>query len=266
MIDNPANPYDRPDGFGIEPSEGPVEIADTVAEHNKGDGIDSKARNTYIHNCIVANNSCDGIKLWGRDGRIENCLIYGTGDGVGGPSPWAGIVIDQVEDPGAYFEIVNTTVHDNPEREAYMMYVQYPPSSTPITLVMRNTIVAGGGGPVYIGDAVDFTADHCLFHRPEGDVQIHANGRDYTAAQIEAGELGPGNLSRDPLFASPAWGAEGDYHLQPGSPAIDAGTCEGAPNIDLEYAPRPQGEECDIGAYESSAARMQQRGRRFKLS
>ena len=251
VIDNPANPYDRPDGFGIEPSEGPVEIADTVAEHNKGDGIDSKARNTYIHNCIVANNSCDGIKLWGRDGRIENCLIYGTGDGVGGPSPWAGIVIDQVEDPGAYFEIVNTTVHDNPEREAYMMYVQYPPSSTPITLVMRNTIVAGGGGPVYIGDAVDFTADHCLFHRPEGDVQIHANGRDYTAAQIEAGELGPGNLSRDPLFVSPAWGAEGDYHLRPGSPAIDAGTCEGAPDVDLEYAPRPQGAACDIGAYET---------------
>jgi len=250
IIDNPNNPYDRPDGLGIEPSEGPIEIADSVAEHNKGDGLDSKAKNTYIHNCIVANNSCDGIKLWGGGSKVENCLIYGTGDGVGSASPWAGIVIDQVDQQNARFEIVNTTLHDNPRREAYMMYVQYPPSNTPITLIMRNTIIAGGQGILYIGDAVNFTAEHNLFYRPGEDVQVYANGRNYTASQIESGELGPGNISRDPLFISPAWGTTGDYHLQEGSPAIDHGTSTGAPSVDLEYKPRPQGAEYDIGAYE----------------
>ncbi len=63
--DGTNRPYDRPDGFGIESSNGPIEIVDCVVEHNRGDGLDSKAANTYIHNCIVANNSCDGIKLWG---------------------------------------------------------------------------------------------------------------------------------------------------------------------------------------------------------
>jgi hypothetical protein len=251
ITDNPQNPYDRPDGFGIEPSEGPVEIVDTLVEHNKGDGLDSKAQNTYIHNCVVANNSCDGIKLWGHNSRIENCLIYGTGDGIGGASPWAGIVIDQVEHPNAHFEIINTTLHDNPERKAYSMYVQYPPSDTPITVVMRNTIIVSGGGPVYVGDVVNFTVTHSIFYRPGQEVQIYANGRDYTAEQIEAGELGEGNISRNPLFARPAWWEEGDYHLQPGSPAIDSGMSgEGIPEVDLEYIPRPQGDAPDIGAYE----------------
>ncbi len=45
--------YDRPDGLGIEPSEGPVEISHTTVRHNRGDGIDSKARSTYIHHCVV---------------------------------------------------------------------------------------------------------------------------------------------------------------------------------------------------------------------
>ncbi|MBN1419590.1 MAG: right-handed parallel beta-helix repeat-containing protein [Planctomycetes bacterium] len=41
-----------------------------------------------------------------------------------------------------------------------------------------------------------------------------------------------------------------DYRLHPDSPAIDAGTCEGAPETDIEGNPRPLGAGCDIGAYE----------------
>ncbi|MEI6309155.1 MAG: right-handed parallel beta-helix repeat-containing protein, partial [bacterium] len=89
MIDNPDLPYDRPDGFGIEPSEGPIEILRTRAGHNRGDGLDSKAAHTTIDRCTVANNFCDGVKLWAHDSKITNTLIYGTGDGVGGGSPWA---------------------------------------------------------------------------------------------------------------------------------------------------------------------------------
>jgi hypothetical protein len=73
------NPYDRPDGFGIEPSEGPIEISDTIAEHNLGDGLDSKSANTDIHHCIVANNRCDGVKLWQGGSKIENTSSMGQG-------------------------------------------------------------------------------------------------------------------------------------------------------------------------------------------
>lgn len=247
--DGSNRPYDRPDGFGIEPSDGPVEIMDCIVEHNRGDGLDSKAGNTYFHNCIVANNSCDGIKLWGDNSKVHNCLVYGTGDGVPVPIPWAGLVIG-TETQNAYFEIINTTIHNVPQTHNHPMYVQYD-SPAPITLVVRNSIIAGGYGVVFIGDSVNFIADHNIFYRPGDDIQVYANGMDYTSQQIESGELGQGNLSRDPLFVAPAWGSQGDYHLQQESPGVDAGVSgAGIPYFDLEYIQRPQGDGYDIGAYE----------------
>jgi hypothetical protein len=41
-----------------------------------------------------------------------------------------------------------------------------------------------------------------------------------------------------------------DHHLQPGSPAVDAGTVKGAPTTDIEGNGRPCGSGVDIGAYE----------------
>lgn len=54
-------------------------------------------------------------------------------------------------------------------------------------------------------------------------------------------------LTSDPMLVN---GLEGDVHLQPGSPAIDAGTCAGAPATDFEGTARPQMNGCDIGADE----------------
>ena len=130
------------------------------------------------------------------------------------------------------------------------MYVQYG-SHVTVNLVMRNTIVADGYGPVFFGESVNLTAEHNLFYRSGSNVQVEANGREYTSQQIEAGSLGKGNICKDPLFVKPAWGGSGDYHLKQGSPAIDSGM-GGAdiPVVDLEYNPRPKGNGYDIGTYE----------------
>ncbi|MEM2896224.1 MAG: right-handed parallel beta-helix repeat-containing protein [Candidatus Bathyarchaeia archaeon] len=252
------SPYDRPDGFGIEPSNGPIEIVNCVAEHNRGDGFDSKAEKTYIHNCISANNFADGIKVWGDGSRVENCLIYGTGDGDATPTPWSGLVIDQVEKPNARFELVNIAIHDNPQRTGYPMYAQYD-VPTPIKIFMVNCIVANDEGEAYFGDSVKLEVHHSLFYRPGEAVQVHANGRDYTSQEIEAGALGDGCLSRDPLFFSPAWGKTGDYRLKLDSPCIDAGSnVPNLPKTDLEGNPRimdgdKDGEAVvDMGPYEAT--------------
>jgi len=63
-----------------------------------------------------------------------------------------------------------------------------------------------------------------------------------------------GNISIDPLFINVG---TGDYHLQTNSPAIDAGTAEGAPVADFGGVSRPQDGDgngaavIDMGAFES---------------
>ncbi len=244
--DGSNRPYDRPDGFGIEPSQGPILIEDTVAAHNYGDGLDSKAANTVIRRAVVANNSCDGVKLWAGGSRVENTLIYGRGDGNPEPSPWAPIVIDQVEQAGARFEIVNVTVDDYVGHN-YLMYVQYD-NPVPVQVTVRNTVFSGRGPecPIYVGAASTLTADHNLFYLPQNETILTHGAAAYTCADIAS--LGAGNLCGDPRFVRPAWGEVGDYHLQAGSPAIDAGAADGVPTVDLEN--RPRDAHPDIGAYE----------------
>lgn len=58
-----------------------------------------------------------------------------------------------------------------------------------------------------------------------------------------------GNIAADPRFVNPGLG---DFHLETGSPAIDAGTSEGAPFTDLDC--RVRIEAPDIGAFEFGGA------------
>ncbi len=246
--DGSNRPYDRRDGFGIEPSKGPILIENTTAEHNFGDGIDSKADNTFIKRCIVSNNSCDGVKLWGTGSRIENTLIYGRGDGNSETTPWSAIVIDQVEKADSIFEIVNVTLDDSLGGN-YLMYVQYG-SNVPVKVLIRNTIFSGRGpnSHIYIGGSVNLSTDHNLFYLPQSGLVLEHGSKVYTQTNIR--ELGEVNIYGDPLFIMPAWGSNGDCHLKNGSPAIDRGTPNSAPSVDLDGKPRPQGQGFDIGAYE----------------
>jgi len=252
--DGVGNPYTRPDGLGLEPSDGPVEIRNTTASHNRGDGLDSKARSTTIHHCVVTNNTCDGVKLWGDGSTVENTVISGTGDGVYGPSPWAGIVIQG--EAGASFRIVNVAVRDHPDRRAYPVYVQYDSRDVPIRVLVRNTVIADGYGPAWFGPSVDLAIDHTLVFRPGGVDPVEARGRSWSVPEIEGGALGDGNLCRHPRFVGPPSDSGSDCRLLPDSPAIDAGNIVDAPVTDLAWDQRPRGSGCDIGAFERAAAEV----------
>jgi len=243
-VETPS-PYDRPDGLGFEDSEGPIEIRYTTAEHNLGDGLDSKSKRTHIHHCTVANNTCDGVKLWGDSSYVENTLICGTGDGDPSSSPWCLLVLD-TEDSDGHYEIVNVTMWDSPGRNAhYVGTCQYDNSGVHVTLVFRNNIIVGRR-MFFARPIVDIVAENNLFFI-EGEEQIFAGDVYYDSTNI--GSFGSGNIYGDPLFAGPAWGSDGDFHLNALSPARDAGTAV-ALTDDLDGNPRPIGTGFDIGCYE----------------
>lgn len=247
--DGSNRPYDRPDGFGIEESEGPIEICNTSSTHNYGDGLDSKAKRTYIHECVVANNSCDGVKLWGDSSKIVNTLIYGRGDGDATTTPWSPIVIS-TENNNANFEIINCTVDDT-VGENYIMHVQYDFENVSVNLKIVNTIFSsrGDNAPIiWLGGNVNYDIRYNLFYAPKDDRVLIKGNNTYTSSQVS--QIGAGNIYGDPQFNQVGWGNEGDYHLKSGSIAIDAGDSINVPLIDLEKNIRPKSGGFDIGCYE----------------
>jgi hypothetical protein len=246
--DGSDRPYDRPDGFGIEASEGPVEIVRTTAEHNYGDGLDSKASNTSIRRCVVANNSCDGVKLWGGNSLVENTLIYGRGDGNSTPTPWAALVIG-TKQADTRFTLQNVTVDDSLGGN-YLMYAQYDEVNTFIRLDIRNCIFRGTGPncSIFIRGVVQLTCENNLFFMPNHSPVFIYGEKDFESTGIA--DLGKGNLYGDPEFIRPGWGNDGDYHLDKGSPAVDAGSSVNVPSTDLEGQNRPVGKGVDMGCYE----------------
>ncbi|HFE54066.1 MAG TPA: T9SS type A sorting domain-containing protein, partial [Bacteroidetes bacterium] len=186
-----------------------------------GDGLDSKTAHTTIRRCVVANNRCDGVKLWADSSAVLNTLIYGRGDGDPQPTPWAALVIDQVEQPGAHFEITNVTIDDSLGQN-YLVYVQYG-NPVPVEVKFRNCIFSarGPGSPIYVNEASRLEVNYCLFYFPRSASPVVYGNRSISCSDLDS--LGTGNFCANPLFVRTAWGDQGDYHLLPGSPAIDAG-------------------------------------------
>ncbi len=247
-VDTVAWIWDRPDGVGFEESEGPIIIRYTVADHNMGDGLDSKSKRTYINHCIVSNNYGDGIKLWGDSSFVSNTLVYGTGGGFIDSTPWCLLIMD-TDDMNAYFEVINCTMWDSPERPAhYVGAIQHDEFTTPVTLTYRNNIICGKR-QLYIAPIVNLIAENNLFFIDDDDydIQVYANGVEYTDVTI--GDLGTGNIYGDPQFVNPQWGIDGDFHLLDTSPARDAGIIVSLTD-DLDFFPRPYNTIYDIGCYE----------------
>ena len=148
--------------------------------------------------------------------RISNSLIYGNfaDDDAGGVFVEAGVL-----------ELINTTIYDNTCTDDGGAVAMKPDSSGTIV----NSILAKSEGceALHVDEAASITVSYSAFwDNPDGVSQ----GIDSPVGQ-------DGNINADPLFVDPA---EGDFHLQTGSPAINAGD----PNL-----ADPDGSRSDMGTY-----------------
>jgi hypothetical protein len=255
------------DGLGLERGRD-VLVEDCFIHDNGGDGIDLNSRDfagnvtgIVVRRNRVARNHLEGIKLW-AGGRMENNVVWGQGI--------APVALGM--HPGAY-EVVNNTIAynmystDYSERD-YAFVAAYPNPDTGTSATIQLTLVNNvfafntspqiGDGPtgLYFGDGVQLTEHHNLYwSREDGEIEAEfVTTRDpwFTRAEIAGGtwtsvtSQGQGDVTADPLFVS-RW-SEVDLHLQAGSPAVGAGSPNGAPSDDAEGHPRTG--TPDIGAYE----------------
>ncbi len=190
-----------------------------------------------VRNNIISDTPYAGIGLYAaKDAKIWNNTLINTAQT--GHSP-------------IYFGI---TYQDWAEEAGR------PPSVNP--LIQNNLVYQGSGLPtecVFIRYTVDLGGLAALSGMPTMDYNLyfHAGGRcaftdrrptsyldEGTFAQWQTHIGGEAHsLTADPLLAT-------DGHLLANSPAIDAGTCVGAPAADFDRNTRPQGASCDIGADE----------------
>jgi hypothetical protein len=118
------------------------------------------------------------------------------------------------------------------------------------TITLTNCTITGNtttsGGDIYSAGGTTLLANDILTGNlsAAGSEIVQSGGMtNVTYCDIQGGYPGTANINADPLFVSAT-----DFHLQPGSPCLDAGTAVGAPTTTIDGQTRPN--PPSIGAYE----------------
>jgi parallel beta-helix repeat protein len=193
---------------GIEISSGSSILVDSniITHNDDGHGVGlenvSDEPPSTISNNIISHNFEGGVRLDHSSPKVfNNVIIYNV---------WGGIFCDESSSV-----MTNNVVSDNTGFGGIYSYGS--------SLVVTNNIVFNNFDfGVYSENSSPTISYNNVF----------GNGIDY-----EGCSAGPGDISEDPLFVDPV---AQDYHLQQGSPCIDAGTNDapGLPETDFYGNPR----------------------------
>jgi hypothetical protein len=192
--------------------------------------------------CPASDVHADGIlpETAGANIVITNNIVYHVSGGWGiGPGGAPGGPVNPVI-------ISNNLVFEN-ANGGIICTNTCDGSTISNNIVLNNGVVRGQCG---IHTVYNPTDNHIL----EANNNVYGNaGGDYCSA---GQPIQQNNISVNPALGTTFvnWKADGsgDYHQKAGSPTIDAGTSSspGAPKVDFDGKPRPQGQSQDIGAYE----------------
>jgi hypothetical protein len=167
------------------------------------------------YNCTIARNDGGfyggGISSdWNTDLLLQNCLIMDNYTGYDG----GGVAIWDDETEVAF---VNCTIAGNVARTGGGVFAGSETGVEITNSILWDNHAEDGPQLAIRGPSTAAIVSHCALEG--GDSAVHVE-QDTTL------DWGPGNIDADPLFVDPG---EGDYHLAPGSPCIDAGCNCGVP-------------------------------------
>ncbi|HJZ87363.1 MAG TPA: right-handed parallel beta-helix repeat-containing protein, partial [Polyangia bacterium] len=193
-------------------------------------GIYMTGTNITITNNIIEGNAAYGVQVAGYpwDPTDPN---HPAGPEYSGASGWA---------------IVNNTIVRNLNRAGIVVW--QPDARDNLienNIFFQNDELGPGSGGT---NGIDFY--HCGAGNRVSNNLYFGSGPPVSDTEGGASYVEANPYLSDPQFVDVA---RSDFHLQPGSPAIDHGEAAGAPDHDAECNPRPRGGAVDIGAYERAA-------------
>ena len=292
---NSARSKDSRAGFGggmYNSGSSPVlskcTLSDNWAEKNGG-GMCNGAASPIVLNCTFSGNSAGwggGMRnSWGSSPIVTGCLFIGnsaSGDGGGMLSS------DSSQTVGSCIFIGNSAG----ERGGGMVNFSHSNLSLSNCVFTGNSATNGGGiynsyssmtltSSTFAGNSgtngsalgcdsfrqrypSNLELTNCiLWNGGDGVWNNDGSAIEISFSDLQGGETGvydpcdglvwgEGNIDTDPCFADPC---NGDYHLLPDSPCIDAGNPDyvsGPNETDLDGKPRVIGGRIDMGAYEYS--------------
>jgi predicted outer membrane repeat protein len=186
-------------------------------------------RVAYVRNCLIANNSAvngGGFYLQNSDAQIINCTIadnHATNQGGALYSEGSRSPSGTAPDLQRRSLFGNSALIGNTAAQASLIYhvaAGFDPQTAPAPPRFRNSVYSEGATS--------------LVRTFNGTAPLPA----------------PEGLSP---VASAGFVGNGDYHLAPTSPLINAGTNDLLTTFDLDGQPRLLGASIDIGAYEAPA-------------
>jgi hypothetical protein len=228
--------------YGLGQGNKVHDIACVGAGSNGGDGIGTKASASHItidanlvYNIAVGStdNTVHGIYVNATQyATVSNNLIFHN-------AVWG---INFHHQTGSYYAtVVNNTIFNN----SGGINIEAKTSS----YIANNILTFNTNGPHY-----KYVLSECC-QINTGATNVYTNNLIYgnthnTATFLDSNAVNAKVVTQDPKFVNYTGDWNGDYQLQSGSPAINAGASKNAPTSDYAGTSRLHGSGYDIGAYD----------------